>query len=72
MAGTPVTVIGMGPTGRAPAAALVNDPTTIWNRTPGKAYDVGLLGIRWSTFNGFMHAAAPMDSEKIAARAVSA
>ncbi|GAA3677147.1 NAD(P)-binding domain-containing protein [Nonomuraea antimicrobica] len=39
MAGTPVTVIGMGLMGRALAAAFVaaGHPTTIWNRTPGKA-----------------------------------
>ncbi|MEV1003854.1 NAD(P)-binding domain-containing protein [Nonomuraea sp. NPDC050202] len=39
MAGTPVTVIGMGLMGRALAAAFMNagHPTTIWNRTPGKA-----------------------------------
>ncbi|MEU6716258.1 NAD(P)-binding domain-containing protein [Nonomuraea sp. NPDC046802] len=30
-------------------------------------YDVALLGIMWSTFNGFMHAAALLNTEKIAA-----
>lgn len=39
MAGTPVTVIGMGMMGRALATAFMNagHPTTIFNRTPGKA-----------------------------------
>ncbi|WSG69168.1 NAD(P)-binding domain-containing protein [Nonomuraea glycinis] len=39
MAGTPVTVIGMGMMGRALASAFMNagHPTTIWNRTPGRA-----------------------------------
>ncbi|WP_043624096.1 NAD(P)-dependent oxidoreductase [Nonomuraea candida] len=32
-------------------------------------YDVALLGIMWSTFNGFMHAAALMETEKISATA---
>jgi 3-hydroxyisobutyrate dehydrogenase-like beta-hydroxyacid dehydrogenase len=33
-----VTVLGLGPMGRAIAAALVKggNPTTVWNRTPGK------------------------------------
>ncbi|HUR09589.1 MAG TPA: NAD(P)-dependent oxidoreductase, partial [Nonomuraea sp.] len=30
-------------------------------------YDVALLGITWATFNGFMHAAALMGTEKVAA-----
>ncbi|HUR05444.1 MAG TPA: NAD(P)-binding domain-containing protein, partial [Nonomuraea sp.] len=39
MAETPVTVIGMGMMGRALATAFMNagHPTTIFNRTPGKA-----------------------------------
>ncbi|MET7338933.1 NAD(P)-binding domain-containing protein [Nonomuraea sp. NPDC005650] len=39
MAGTPVTVIGMGLMGRALATAFMNagHPATIWNRTPGRA-----------------------------------
>nr|WP_062051476.1 NAD(P)-binding domain-containing protein [Bacillus sp. JCM 19034] len=39
---TPVTVIGLGPMGRALARAfLKNDhPTTVWNRSPGKADDL--------------------------------
>ncbi|MGW1991850.1 NAD(P)-dependent oxidoreductase [Embleya sp. NPDC001921] len=36
---TPVTVIGLGSMGRALAAAFIaaGHPTTVWNRTPGKA-----------------------------------
>ncbi|MEV1003954.1 NAD(P)-binding domain-containing protein [Nonomuraea sp. NPDC050202] len=36
---TPVTVLGLGPMGRALAAAFAaaGHPTTVWNRTPGKA-----------------------------------
>ncbi|CAG7627979.1 NAD(P)-dependent oxidoreductase [Paenibacillus allorhizosphaerae] len=35
----PVTVLGMGPMGRALAGAFLKNghPTTVWNRTPGKA-----------------------------------
>ncbi|MFI0351676.1 NAD(P)-dependent oxidoreductase [Actinomadura sp. 9N407] len=38
----PVTVIGLGPMGRALAAAFLNAgrPTTVWNRTPGKDRDL--------------------------------
>ncbi|GAA2846412.1 NAD(P)-binding domain-containing protein [Nonomuraea rubra] len=38
----PVTVLGLGPMGRALAAAFAaaGHPTTVWNRTPGKAYDL--------------------------------
>ncbi|MFI6515364.1 NAD(P)-dependent oxidoreductase [Spirillospora sp. NPDC050679] len=39
---TPVTVLGLGPMGRALAAAFaVDHPTTVWNRTPGKGDDLG-------------------------------
>jgi 3-hydroxyisobutyrate dehydrogenase-like beta-hydroxyacid dehydrogenase len=36
---TPVTVIGLGPMGRAMAATLLKagHPVTVWNRTPGRA-----------------------------------
>ncbi|WP_344879782.1 NAD(P)-dependent oxidoreductase [Allokutzneria multivorans] len=39
---TPVTVLGLGPMGRAIATALVaaDHPTTAWNRTPGKGNDL--------------------------------
>lgn len=38
-AGTPVTVLGLGSMGRALARALLaaGHPTTVWNRTPGRA-----------------------------------
>ncbi|WP_061292366.1 NAD(P)-dependent oxidoreductase [Herbidospora cretacea] len=38
---TPVTILGLGPMGRALARAFIanGDPTTVWNRTPGKAPD---------------------------------
>ncbi|GAA4984101.1 NAD(P)-dependent oxidoreductase [Actinopolymorpha pittospori] len=41
-----VTVLGMGPMGRALARACVNDghPTTVWNRTPGRADDLLAAG----------------------------
>ncbi|WP_255952418.1 NAD(P)-dependent oxidoreductase [Streptomyces odontomachi] len=39
---TPVTVLGLGPMGRALAAAFLDarHPVTVWNRTPGKAGDL--------------------------------
>jgi 3-hydroxyisobutyrate dehydrogenase-like beta-hydroxyacid dehydrogenase len=39
---TPVTVLGLGPMGRALATALAaaGHPTTVWNRTPGKGNDL--------------------------------
>lgn len=39
---SPVTVLGLGPMGRALAAAFLaaGHPTTVWNRTPGKAADL--------------------------------
>ncbi|TKK80906.1 NAD(P)-dependent oxidoreductase [Herbidospora galbida] len=38
---TPVTILGLGPMGRALARAFIanGNPTTVWNRTPGKAPD---------------------------------
>jgi 3-hydroxyisobutyrate dehydrogenase-like beta-hydroxyacid dehydrogenase len=38
----PVTVLGLGPMGRALASAFLNarHPVTVWNRTPGKAGDL--------------------------------
>jgi len=40
---TAVTVLGLGPMGRALATAFLANghPTTVWNRTPGKAGDLG-------------------------------
>ncbi|KAB7851154.1 NAD(P)-dependent oxidoreductase [Streptomyces mobaraensis] len=39
---TPVTVLGMGPMGRALAGALLaaGHPVTVWNRTPGRAAEL--------------------------------
>ncbi|MDF5752968.1 NAD(P)-binding domain-containing protein [Spongiactinospora sp. TRM90649] len=43
---TPVTVLGLGPMGRALAGAFLaaGHPTTVWNRTPGKAGDLAARG----------------------------
>lgn len=45
-ASTPVTVLGLGPMGRALAAAFLTagHPTTIWNRTPGSVADLTTRG----------------------------
>lgn len=45
---TPVTVLGLGPMGAALAAALLErgHPTTVWNRTPGKASPLVAGGAR--------------------------
>ncbi|MBH5336481.1 NAD(P)-dependent oxidoreductase [Streptomyces pactum] len=45
---TPVTVIGLGPMGAALAEAYLNQghPTTVWNRTPGKADELVARGAR--------------------------
>ncbi|RBQ14053.1 NAD(P)-dependent oxidoreductase [Spongiactinospora rosea] len=42
----PVTIIGLGPMGQALAGAYVaaGHPTTVWNRTPGKADDLVARG----------------------------
>ncbi|WEV27024.1 NAD(P)-binding domain-containing protein [Streptomyces sp. 71268] len=42
----PVTVLGLGPMGRALASAFVaaGHPTTVWNRTPGKADELVAQG----------------------------
>ncbi|MEV0500268.1 NAD(P)-binding domain-containing protein [Streptomyces spectabilis] len=39
MSASPVTVLGLGPMGRALASAFLaaGHPTTVWNRTPGRA-----------------------------------
>ena len=39
---TPVTVLGLGPMGQALAAAFLaaGHPTTVWNRSPGRAADL--------------------------------
>ncbi|MBP2706955.1 NAD(P)-dependent oxidoreductase [Microbispora sp. RL4-1S] len=42
----PVTVLGLGPMGRALASAFLDagHPVTVWNRTPGKAGDLAERG----------------------------
>ncbi|MEE1939706.1 NAD(P)-binding domain-containing protein [Streptomyces sp. TRM 70361] len=42
----PVTVLGLGPMGRALAGALLaaGHPVTVWNRTPGRAGDLPVRG----------------------------
>jgi 3-hydroxyisobutyrate dehydrogenase-like beta-hydroxyacid dehydrogenase len=44
--GAGVTVLGMGPMGRALARAFLagDHPTTVWNRTPGRAEDLVAAG----------------------------
>ncbi|GAA2695530.1 NAD(P)-binding domain-containing protein [Nonomuraea recticatena] len=46
----PVTVIGLGPMGRAIAAAFLaaGHPTTVWNRTAGKADELLASGATWA------------------------
>ena len=45
---TPVTIVGLGPMGRAMAHALLTagHPVTVWNRTPARAADVVVAGAR--------------------------
>ncbi|GAA3692295.1 NAD(P)-binding domain-containing protein [Nonomuraea antimicrobica] len=46
----PVTVLGLGPMGRAIAAAFLvaGHPTTVWNRTAGKADELLARGAVWA------------------------
>ncbi|RLU99144.1 dehydrogenase [Streptomyces griseocarneus] len=55
-----VTVLGLGPMGRALAGALLRNghPTTVWNRTPGKA--AGLDGARVAETAAEAVAASPL------------
>ncbi|WP_280510720.1 NAD(P)-binding domain-containing protein, partial [Nocardia farcinica] len=48
MSKTPVTVLGLGRMGAAVAEILVRagHPTTVWNRTPGRAAHLDALGAR--------------------------
>jgi 3-hydroxyisobutyrate dehydrogenase-like beta-hydroxyacid dehydrogenase len=52
-----------------PALAALGGGTAHLGADPGIAsvYDVALLGIMWSTFNGFLHATALVGSENVAA-----
>ncbi|WP_431969231.1 NAD(P)-dependent oxidoreductase [Nocardia sp. bgisy134] len=58
----PVTVVGLGSMGGAVAAAFVaaGHPTTVWNRTPGKAAALVALGARQATTIGDAVAASPL------------
>ncbi|MEV4801864.1 NAD(P)-binding domain-containing protein [Nonomuraea sp. NPDC049421] len=62
MAETPVTVIGMGMMGRALAAAFLQagHPTTIWNRTPGRAQALVEAGASEAPTVGAAVTAAPL------------
>ncbi|MGN5378032.1 NAD(P)-dependent oxidoreductase [Streptomyces lasalocidi] len=55
---TPVTVLGLGPMGRALASAFLTarHPVTVWNRTPGRAGD--LLGRGAATADSVQEAVA--------------
>jgi 3-hydroxyisobutyrate dehydrogenase-like beta-hydroxyacid dehydrogenase len=46
----PVTVLGLGPMGRALAGAFsrAGHPTTVWNRSRGKADDLVAAGAQWA------------------------
>ncbi|MDT0317987.1 NAD(P)-dependent oxidoreductase [Streptomyces millisiae] len=59
---TPVTVIGLGNLGRALAEALVDrgHPTTVWNRTPGRADALVARGARRAETVAEAVAASPL------------
>lgn len=58
----PVTVIGLGSMGRALAAAFLKagHPTTVWNRSAGKAEDLLLAGANLATTVSEAIAASPL------------
>ncbi|MFG3254058.1 NAD(P)-dependent oxidoreductase [Streptomyces sp. NPDC048172] len=58
----PVTVLGLGQMGSALAATLLGagHPTTVWNRTPGKAAPLAARGARTATDPGEAVAASPL------------
>lgn len=58
----PVTVIGLGPMGAALAAAFLErgHPTTVWNRTPGKADALVARGARSAATVAEAVAASPL------------
>jgi 3-hydroxyisobutyrate dehydrogenase-like beta-hydroxyacid dehydrogenase len=60
--GTAVTVLGLGEMGRALAAALVDagHPTTVWNRTPGRADELADRGAVVAGTPGEAIAASPL------------
>ncbi|MGW4433786.1 NAD(P)-dependent oxidoreductase [Streptomyces tendae] len=57
-----VTVVGLGPMGRALAAAFLaaGVPTTVWNRTPGRDADLVAAGARAAASAGEAVAASPL------------
>jgi 3-hydroxyisobutyrate dehydrogenase-like beta-hydroxyacid dehydrogenase len=59
---TPVTVIGLGSMGRALAEAFLDagHPTTVWNRTPGKAAPLAAKGAVHAAAIGTAVAASPL------------
>nr|WP_281426757.1 NAD(P)-binding domain-containing protein [Paenibacillus solanacearum] len=59
---SPVTVLGMGPMGQALAGAFLNNghPTTVWNRTPGKAGRLVALGAASAATAAEAAAASPL------------
>ncbi|SDC12693.1 NAD(P)-dependent oxidoreductase [Actinokineospora iranica] len=59
---TPVTVLGLGPMGQALAGAFLaaGHPTTVWNRSPGKAEAVVARGARLADSAAAAIAASPL------------
>lgn len=59
---TPVTVLGLGPMGRGMARALLagGHPTTVWNRTPGRADELVTAGAVPAGSPGAAVAASPL------------
>ncbi|MGI5166087.1 NAD(P)-dependent oxidoreductase [Spirillospora sp. CA-253888] len=59
---TPVTILGLGSMGRALAAAFVKagHPTTVWNRTPGKAAELVAAGATEAATPAEAVAASPL------------
>ncbi|MBM7058378.1 NAD(P)-dependent oxidoreductase [Streptomyces durocortorensis] len=59
---SPVTVIGLGPMGLALAETLMKNghPTTVWNRTPGKARNLVAGGARLAASVADAVAASPL------------
>ncbi|WP_341483631.1 NAD(P)-binding domain-containing protein [Streptomyces endophytica] len=59
---TPVTVLGLGAMGRALAAAFLRagHPTTVWNRTPGRAGELLAQGATPADTAAEAVAAAPL------------
>ncbi|MFE7559348.1 NAD(P)-dependent oxidoreductase [Kitasatospora sp. NPDC057500] len=58
----PVTVLGLGPMGRALAGALLaaGHPVTLWNRTPGRDAELVERGVRTAASAAEAVAAAPL------------